>query len=1235
MKSLKPILIYAIFLIYFSGNAQDDKQSLTGLKHTAGFEENKGQVADESGAPLQDILFTLKQNGVTVYFHKQGLSYQWNTFTKSLSDDFSVSEASGKPDTHQPIDELTQLVYRVDMLWHNGNNHVQVIGLDEQNGYTNYYLPHCSAGVTNVRHFNRIRYTNIYPGIDIEYYINERGNLKYDILLQPNADASLISFDFTGASPKLENEKLKIITPLGHLEEQTPVAWIADNDQERIDVSFIRIKNGIGFKLPRINKPIVLDPEIIWTTYYGGTASDDGKTVGVDASGNVFLSGTTTSTTLASSPGCITTKPAGGTQDLFIAKLSSDGITRLWATYYGGNSFDDVSGLALDASGNVAIAGRTSSNNLPQLLAGSSYRGQGDSFLARFLSTGECSWASYFSSNDPDRCNAVATDSEGNIYIAGYTDDYMPDIDELGIGHETEFYFEFDNKRPNAYLGKFNNAGILQWATYYGGLYDDEANALAVDESDNVFMAGSISPYLDDVVNNIIATPGSYKSTTTGNDNSYIVKFNKNGERQWGSYFPVNINSLAVDPSGNLYVGGSASFISDFATEGAFQETAGGGQDAYVAKLSGDGSTLQWASYFGGTLEDTGNSIVADNKGNVFLLGETLSSDIALNGFDNTYSANYDVYIAMFTPDGSDIKWASYFGGNNNDFAESIAKDDEAIYITGRTATSGLSTAGAFQPNYAAGGADAFLSKILVPEITDEDYPEVADKTASTPVSVTLNAVGSSSGKFWSKGITDEPDEWTSEDITPSGNTFTKTLNAADLTDPLGLTYYFEITDFSGARYLSTEGNTHLDYPEGLSIPELRFGSKVEDYQIISIPMALDNPAVTAVFNELVPYDIKNWRLFSYYENDNREYPGFSSITPGSGFWFISKNNVGSINTGAGRTVAATESNPFEIPLAQGWNLIGNPYDFTIIWQDILDANNQLNGNEQLITFNNGILAESTTLSRFQGGFTFVNNPTTIKIPVLKNNASGGRNAEGVEATLDEPEWILPLHLTNGSITNQLGGVGMHPDAKFERDNFDRIGVPFLQGMGFFELQVHNNGEAKPFTRDIVPAQDAYTWRINIHNDDPGLLTMQWDNTEFGNNDKQLFLFNPRTQEAVNMRKKSAVQLGDDTENIVIMYGSQAYIEEELKRETLTFAPAFPNPSTEKISIPMYIPESAWGTPVKISIFNAQGQLLSHVVDKSLPHGNHTFEWTATQTGLYLLRLTAGNKTTTQKIIIR
>ncbi|WKZ61316.1 MAG: T9SS type A sorting domain-containing protein [Cyclobacteriaceae bacterium] len=1234
MKAKTILFVQTLFLIVTTGNAQHIKQSLMGVKHTSGFEENKGQVADESGTVLQDVLFTLKQNGVTVYFHKQGLSYQWNTFTKSLPDDFSVSEASGKPDINQPSDELTQLVYRVDMMWDNANNHVQVSGLDEQDGYSNYYLPHCSAGVTKVKHYNKIKYTNLYPGIDVVYYINERGNLKYDIMMQANADASLISFDFTGASPNLENEKLKIVTPLGHLEEQAPVAWVADNKQEPIDVSFVKRKNGIGFKLPRIDKPIVLDPEIIWTTYYGGTASDDGKAVGVDASGNVFLSGTTTSTAMASSPGCITTKPAGGTQDLFITKLSSDGTTRLWATYYGGNAADNISDLVLDPSGDVVVSGWTRSNNLPLLLYDNQYKSGDDSFLAKFKSTGECDWATYYSTNDDDRGLAVATDNIGNIYLAGKTEAAISDINQSTLGFDKDYSNPQLGYRPDAYLVKFNSTGTTRlWATYYGGEYDEEAVALAVDENNNIYMAGQATTQSADQDANL-TTSGSLIQVNTGSANNFIAKFKEDGERLWGTYFKGNINTIAVDPSGNLYVGGSASFISDFSTTGTFQETTGGGQDAYIAKLSSNGSTLLWASYFGGTLEDTGKSIAVDGNGHPFLLGETLSSDIAINGFDNTYSANYDVYIAMFTPDGSDIKWASYFGGNNNDFAESIAKDDEAIYITGRTATSGLSTAGAFQTNYAAGGADAFLSKILVPEIIDEDYPEVADKTASTPVSVTLNAIGSSTGKFWSKGITEEQAGWTSEDITPTGNTFTKTLNSSNLTDPLGLTYYFEITDNSGVRYLSSEGNTHLRYGNGLAIPALRFGNKVEDYQILSIPLSLDNPSVTTVFDELGTYDPKKWRLFAYYQNDNREFPGFSSVAPGLGYWLISKSNV-SINTGPGRTVPATESDPFEISLTQGWNLIGNPYDFTIVWQDVLDANTQLTGNEQLVTFNSGTLAESATLGRFQGGFTFVNSATTIQIPVLKNNTSGGRTAKGSNNTLDEPAWVLPLHLTNGSLTNQLGGIGMHPDAKILKDEFDRTSMPFLQGMGFFELQVHNLEEGRPFTRDIVPTQDAYTWRVKIHKDDQGSLIMQWDNTKFGNNDKQLFLFNPLTQEAVNMRKKSTAHLGTETENIVIMYGDQAYIEEELKRETLTFAPAFPNPSIGKISIPMYIPESAWGMPVKISIFNAQGQLLSHVVDKSLPHGNHTFEWTATQTGLYLLRLTAGNKTTTQKIIIR
>ncbi len=1233
------VILVSLIVSTFCVQAQDLAPQSGGLGELR-FEENRGQVANHQGIVQQDVLFTLRDNGMTVFFRKHGLSYQWNVRQHSLLASGTVSEASGQSEDAVSNDEQVTHTYRVDMVWNNASESVQVNGKDPARDVSNFYLAHCPEGVRGVRSFNRIIYKGIYPGIDVEYYVNDSGNLKYDLILQAGADASALSCSYTGAAAVLANGKIRIDTPLGYVEEQSPVAWLTDAAHEKIPVRYRTTRHGFGYDIESQEQEVVIDPEILWSTYYGGTSGDEGLATAVDGNGNVFLAGNTHSLTgIAASPGSYTAKPGGSTttKDVFLASFDSDGSMRRWATYYGGTSNEFARSMAVDPSGSIYIVGRTESTSIPFPTATSYQKDFGDIFLVKFNNDGACSWSTYYGTgNDKGQAYSVSTDALGNVYIAGSVEGPVNDINDSSIGHDREYNHADFAYNSDAFLVKFNGAGTTRlWATYYGGYGDDIGYAAAVDDANNVYLGGYTISSSDDSDgdDDVVATVNGKRENREG----FLAKFSADGARQWGTYFVDAPGSLTIAKQGDVVLGGTSDRL-NLATPGAFQtERGGAGNDAFVAKISANGALL-WASYFGGPADDKGFSTAVDGEGNVYIAGETLStSGIAYNGIQNTKSSNADAFVAKFKATGDTIYWATYYGGIQNDFGRSIAKDVLGVYLAGYTASTTLNKDG-FQPTYGGGSADAFLTKIGVTEIATESFPAAAEKSGTTPVAITLNYVGNSTIKFWRKGISAAQDTWTSESLTSSNATFTKDLTSAVLADPIGLAYYFEITDATQAMSTSSTGITHIRYKVGENtLPGLRFGTTVSDYQIVAVPLVLDNGEVDAVFNQLGPYNKKKWRLYTYYDGDNREYKAFSKIQPGLGYWLIMREAV-TIDPGKGQTVSADEEHPFEISLKPGWNLIGNPYDFPISWENVLKYNNNPTGVEDLVVFANGSLVESDLLERYRGAFVFASAATTIRIPVLRDVSEGGRkrSLQNVSSALDQPGWEVPIYVSNQQFTNELGGVGMHPLAEREgKDAFDIVAVPVLEGIGFFELQIDHPEVGAFFNKDVVPTMEEYTWDITIRRDDPMPVELRWDNTALGENEKQLYMLNPTTQQVVDMRDVASLSVGAETKNVLIIYGGQAYVERVLNAELPVLGIPYPVPSDGKVTIPLRIPDAMNGSHVSIDIVDFSGKRVFRVVNDYFSSGYHVLEWHAERSGIFLVRFQMNGQTITRKLIIR
>ncbi|MFH1004504.1 MAG: SBBP repeat-containing protein, partial [Bacteroidota bacterium] len=327
----------------------------------------------------------------------------------------------------------------------------------------------------------------------------------------------------------------------------------------------------------------------------------------------------------------------GGVWDAFLVKFDANG-NRLWATYYGGTAQDYGNSVTTDASGNVYMAGHTfSTSGIASGGFQNTFGGNRDAFLVKFDANGNRLWATYYGGTAQDHDNSVTTDASGNVYMAGIT--------QSTSGIASEGFQNIFGGYSDTFLVKFDANGNRLWATYYGGTNGDYGTSVTTDASGNVYMAGYTSSASG------IASGGFQNTYGGGNDDAFLVKFDANGNRLWATYYGGTsedyVNSVTTDASGNVYMAGTTTSTSGIAS-GGFQNTLGGGFDAFLVKFNANGNRL-WATYYGGTAQDNGYSVTTDASGNVYMAGSTGSiSGITSCGFQNTLGGYSDAFLVRF-----------------------------------------------------------------------------------------------------------------------------------------------------------------------------------------------------------------------------------------------------------------------------------------------------------------------------------------------------------------------------------------------------------------------------------------------------------------------------------------------------------------------------------------------------------------------------------------------------------
>jgi hypothetical protein len=583
-QNMLPFLLLILFstfnLAYAKPKEVDPKSYLkAGNGANTLYIENKGQIGNQDGKPNPAVKYLILRPGLNIQLKANSFSYDAYTIER-----FKRVEQLPEPVHHkfdkQNDDSLVYHFSRVDIELVDANPSPRITQEGASSDYLNYYTHITSqtngeVGATGVRGYSTITYHDIYPNIDLEWFLDKDGKPEYQFIINPGGDPSRIRLKYHGAQKtELISDAIYIHIKPGIIKEQIPISYLKES-KEKVQISFTDLgKNEYGFAYPKYasNQTLVIDPvpNRLWGTYYGGSDDETGNSIAIDTMENIYLGGSTYSLSNIASSGGWDVTYGGGAKDAFLVKFNSSG-SRLWGTYYGGISDDYGYAVDTDATNSVYLCGTTfSSTDIASTGAwdvtfgGNANR---DAFIVKFNTNGTRVWGTYYGGSGEDYGYSLKIDFQGNIYILGWTTS-STDIASTGA-------WDISRSSADAFLVKFNSSGSRLWGTYYGGGGNDYGQVLNIDYMGNVYIGGYTSSSTD------ISSSGAWDASYEGNTDAFLAKFSSTGNRIWGTYYGGNGAdrgfALSSDAFGNVYFGGETSSSSEIATSGAWDETFIGG----------------------------------------------------------------------------------------------------------------------------------------------------------------------------------------------------------------------------------------------------------------------------------------------------------------------------------------------------------------------------------------------------------------------------------------------------------------------------------------------------------------------------------------------------------------------------------------------------------------------------------------------------------------------------------
>ena len=585
----------------------------------------------------------------------------------------------------------TNQLTAVRLHFEGANSEPQIMGTGEMPGKVDYFIGNDpKKWHTDVPAYAQVKYTNIYPGIDLMFYGNQR-RLEYDFVITPGADPKAIRLDVQGARKLRVNADGDLVLSVGgrKIEFQKPrVYQQVKGKRHEIAGRYALVgDHRVAFVVGEYNRtePLILDPVLNFSTYLGGSANDDGPAIAVDSNNNVVVAGTTFSTDFPTSVNGFQQQPLATNANgaAFVTEINPTGTQLKYSTYLAGSTpgpgpFEGAFGVDVDSTGKIYVTGFTSSTDFPtnSVVAGfkpaSPANGAaGTSFITKLdpTATGNNSllYSSYIGGTNGtgsggigDFGKAVAADRQKNgvVYVTGFTDS-TPGAsvsDPAGFPVVGGFQTSLGSPNGNAFLAKIDTtvAGTasLLYSTYLGGndanfvaanAVADIGDGVAADSAGGAYIGGIT--YSTNLATTTNATQPTYPTSNTTNT-GFVARIDTTLTSSQSLVYLSYLGGAGPDFVNGITQGGTVANIAYVTgetqsanfptTTGAFATTKGAGSDAFVtlvdtkAPVSNPPALPVYSTFVGGNGGDAGNGIKVDSQGNAYVGGATSSTNFPL-----------------------------------------------------------------------------------------------------------------------------------------------------------------------------------------------------------------------------------------------------------------------------------------------------------------------------------------------------------------------------------------------------------------------------------------------------------------------------------------------------------------------------------------------------------------------------------------------------------------------------
>ena len=652
------------------------------------FEANQGQTANE-------VQFLSRGPGYTLFL----------TPTKAvLSLQQRVADPQKKPVTNVLPMELM-----------GANAEAKAEARDELPGKSNYFIGNDPKNWhVDVPTFAKVNYREVYQGVDLVYYGNQR-QLEYDFVVAPNADASQIRWAIPAANKADVDNAGQLVLHINGSDVQMkkPVVYQTINGERRdiaADYALFKDQSSkikvqeIGFTLGDYDhaESLVIDPVVVFSSsLLDGSGADSANSIAVDATGNAYVTGSTSSTNFPTVNAFQSTLITNS-QAAFVSKFNVAGTALIYSSYLGGSGvFQNGWDIAVDTAGNAYIAGRTTALDFP-VTAATAFQPtktinntQDAGFVTRINANGTLGYSTYLYGPQGTSAFGVGTDGAGNAYIVGRT----------GVGFPITASAFSSTNANSSFLTKLNTnasgAAGLVYSTYLGPTGFAEGHAVTVDAAGNAYITGNANS-----TSTNFASPGAFQTTYGGGSaDAFVAKFNTNlsgaASRVYSTYLGGSVSdfagqtnasgskAIAIDAAGNAYITGVTN-STNFPTANAFQATFGGTNDAFVAKLNASGSALVYSTYLGGggTIGENGRSIAVNILGNAYVTGLADVNFPLASPLTTPDGTTGGAFLTKFSPSGTTLVYSTRFG-QAGDQGLSVALDGAGnAFVTSVVASS-------------------------------------------------------------------------------------------------------------------------------------------------------------------------------------------------------------------------------------------------------------------------------------------------------------------------------------------------------------------------------------------------------------------------------------------------------------------------------------------------------------------------------------------------------------------